>query len=85
MEVAGEETLPVTVPVLVLWGSRVKVFPLPSQCLIILKYNLYFLIEKEKQKIQIYFWLSWQVMTPGGFWTQVGCRFNFEVPALTHH
>lgn len=43
---AGEETLPVTVPVL---GSRVEVFPLPSQCLIILKYNLYFLIEKEKQ------------------------------------
>lgn len=46
---AGEETLPVTVPVLVLWGSRVEVFPLPSQCLIILKYNLCFLIEKEKQ------------------------------------
>lgn len=48
MRMIGKEILPVTVPVLVLGVSRVEVFPLSSQCLIILKCILYFLIEEKK-------------------------------------
>ena len=44
-------------------------------------FKIYFIFfNLKRKKIQIYFWLSWQAMAPGGFWTQVGCRLDLEVP-----
>ena len=74
--------LPVTVPVLVLWRSRVEVFPMSSQCLIILKYILYFLIEKENSNLLLAFLASdgpWRVLDTGGL------PARFGSPALTRH